>query len=69
MCKMCERLFTGRKQAIMKKPLVSRAVLLPGFSTVNSNWKLLCLPLFTYVTVYILNISIFDFILIHPITS
>lgn len=42
---MCERLLTGRKQAIMEKPLVTRAVLLPGFSTVDSNWKLLCLPL------------------------
>lgn len=29
----------------MEKPLVTRAVLLSGFSTVNADWKLLRLPL------------------------
>lgn len=64
---MCERLFTpaGRKEAAMEEP--------PAGPT----WVLHCklqletavsAPL-TYAIVYILNNSIFDFILIHSITS
>lgn len=45
MCKMCERLFTGRKQAIVEAPLVTRAVLLPGFPAVNASRETPCLPL------------------------
>lgn len=64
---MCERLFTpaGRKEVATEKP--------PAGPT----WVLHCkLQLetavsapFTYAIVYILNNSIFDFILIHSITS
>lgn len=53
----------------MEKPLVTRAVSLPGFFPCKLPLETAVSVPFTGVTVYIPNISIFDFILIHPITS